>query len=132
MGLSDVAAFKAAKTIIPADYAGATTDGVEVDTMGYHQALIVVNAGVITTTLDVHIEAATTSGGSFVDVTGAAFNQILAAGDEKVVVGRINLDGTNRYIRAVGVSVGAANLYGVSILLTPMYTGDGSTFDFEV
>lgn len=134
MTLSDVAAMKAAVGIDPDAYAATTTNGSGIDTLGYHQALVVVSAGDITTSLDVKIQESSDDGSSdaYADVTDAAFTQILAAADNVVAVGRINLTGTERYIRVVGTSVGATCDYGVAVLLTPYYTGDGSTFDFEV
>jgi len=125
---------KAAVGIDPDAYAAATTNGAGIDTMGYHQALVVVSAGDIATSLDVKIQASSDNGSAdaFADVSGAAFTQILAAGDNVVAVGRINLEGSERYIRVVGTSVGATCDYGVAVIMSPYYTGDGSTFDFEV
>jgi hypothetical protein len=132
MTLSDVAAMKAVVGIDPDEYSATTTTGAAIDTLGSHQALIVVSAGDIATSLDVKVTECETSGGSYTDVSGAAVTQILAAADNVVAVGRINLNGTERYLKIVGTSVGATCDYGVAVLLTPNYTGDGSTFDFEV
>ena len=134
MSLSDLAALKAVVGIDPDAYTAATTNGSGIDTKGYHQALVVVSAGDIATTLDVKVQESSDngSGDSFADISGAAFTQILAAADNIVAVGRINLDATERYIRIVGTSVGATCDYGVAVILSPYYTGDGSTFDFEV
>lgn len=134
MTLSDVAAMKTAVGILADDYAAVTTNGTGIDTTGYHQALIVVNAGVITTTLDVKIQESSDNGvaDAFADITGAAFAQILAAADNLVVVGRVNLQGTEQYIRVVGTGVGGSQSYSATVIMSPYYTGDGSTFDFEV
>jgi hypothetical protein len=131
MSLSDVAAFKAAVGIDPDAYTAGTETGAAIDTLGYHQALIVVSAGDVGTSLDVKITECETSSGSYTDVTGAAITQILAAADNVVAVGRINLNGTERYLKVSATNVGGAD-YGVAVIMSPMYTGDGSTFDFEV
>lgn len=134
MTLSDVAAMKAAVGIDPDAYAATTTNGAGIDTMGYHQALIVVSAGDIDTSLDVKVQESSDDGSSdaYADITGAAITQILAAADNVVAVGRINLNGTERYIRVVGTSAGTTCDYGVAVIMSPAYTGDGTTFDFEV
>ncbi len=134
MSLSDMAAFKAVVGIDPDAYAAATTDGAGIDTKGYHQALVIVSAGDITTSLDVKVQQSSDngSGDAFADITGAAFTQILAAADNVVAVGRINLDETERYIRISATSVGATCDYGVAVIMSPYFTGNGSTFDFEV
>ena len=134
MSLSDVAAFKAAVGIIADDYGPVTTNGTGVDTLGYHQALVVLNVGTVTTSLDVKLQESSDNGSSdsFADISGAAFTQVTTANDNTVYVARVNLTGTERYIRAVCTGVGASQSYGVSIILTPYYTGDGSTFSFEV
>jgi hypothetical protein len=131
MTLSDVAAFKAAVGIDPDAYTAGTEVGAAIDTLGYHQALVVVSAGDVVTSLDVKVTECETSGGSYTDVSGAAVTQILAAADNVVAVGRINLTGTERYLKISATNVGGAD-YGVAVLLTPYYTGDGSTMDFEV
>ena len=125
---------KAAVGIDPDAYSATTTNGAGIDTLGYHQALVIVSAGDITTSLAVTIEESSDNGSSdaFAAVSGAAFTTILAAADNVVAVGRINLQGTERYIRVSGVSVGATCDYGVAVIMSPYYTGDGSTFDFEV
>jgi hypothetical protein len=134
MSLSDVAAFKAAVGISADDYGAGAQTGTGVDTLGFHQALVVLNVGTVTTSLDVKLQESSDNGGSdtFADITGAAFTQVTTANDVAVYVGRVNLTGTERYIRVVGTGVGGSQSYGVSIILTPYYTGDGSTFEFEV
>jgi len=131
MTLADVAAFKAEVGIDPDAYTAGTETGAAIDTIGCHQALIIVSAGDVTTSLDVKITECETSGGTYTDVSGAAFTQILAAADNVVAVGRINLNGTERFLKVVGTNVGGAD-YGVAVVMSPYYTGDGSTFDFEV
>jgi len=134
MSLSDVAAFKAAVGIIADDYGAGTTNGTGVDTLGFHQALVILNVGTVTTSLDVKLQESSDngSGDSFADITGAAFTQVTTGNDNAVYVARVNLTGTERYIRVVGTGVGGSQSYGVSVILTPYYTGDGSTFSFEV
>jgi hypothetical protein len=134
MSLSDVAAFNAAVGIQADDYGAVTTNGTGVDTRGYHQALVILNVGTVTTSLDVKVQESSDddTADSYADITGAAFTQVTTANDNAIYVARINLTGTERYIRIVGTGVGASQSYAVDVILTPYYTGDGATFSFEV
>lgn len=135
MSLSDVAAFKAVMGLKADSYAAGThTQTTGTDTAGFHQAMIVYNAGTTATggTTDLKVTAATTEGGSYSDVSGAAFTQVTTSNDEAVYVGRINLNGTDRFLKVSAVQATAAAEFSVTIVLTPNYTGDGSTFAFEV
>jgi len=134
MSLSDVAAFNAAVGIQADDYGAVTTNGTGVDTRGYHQALVILNVGTVTTSLDVKVQESSDddTADSYADITGAAFTQVTTANDNAIYVARINLTGTERYIRIVGTGVGASCELAASVILTPYYTGDGATFSFEV
>ena len=134
MSLSDVAAFNVAVGIQADDYGAVTTNGSGVDGKGYHQALIVLNVGTVTTSLDVKVQESSDngSGDSYADISGAAFTQVTTANDNAIYVARINLDARERYIRVVGTGVGASQSYAVDVVLTPYYTGDGATMAFEV
>lgn len=134
MSLSDVAAFNAAVGIQADDYGAVTTNGTGVDTRGYHQALVILNVGTVTTSLDVKVQESSDddTADSYADITGAAFTQVTTANDNAIYVARINLTGTERYIRIVGTGVGASQSYAVDVILTPYYTGDGAAFSFEV
>lgn len=134
MSLSDVAAFNVAVGIQADDYGAVTTNGTGVDTLGYHQALIVLNVGLVTTSLDVKVQESSDngSGDTYADISGAAFTQVTTANDNAIYVARINLDARERYIRVVGTGVGASQSYAVDVILTPYYTGDGATMAFEV
>lgn len=135
MSLSDVAAFKAVLSHKADSYsAGTSLSAAAIDTKGFHQALIVYNAGTSagSATTDITVTAAKTSGGTYAAVTGGVFAQVTTANDEAVYVGRVNLDGTNRFLKLSAVQATAAAEFSVSVILTPYYTGDGSTFSFEV
>lgn len=134
MSLSDVAAMKAAVGISADDYGAVTTNGTGIDTRGYHQALVVLNVGTVTTSLDVKVQQSSDDGSSdaYADISGAAFTQVTTANDVTVYVARVNLDATERYIRVVGTGVGTSQSYGVDVVLSPYYTGDGSAMAFEV
>ena len=135
MSLSDVAAFQADVGLKADSYTGASNESAAIDTAGYHQALIVLNAGETATggTADVTVEAATTSSGSYTAITGAAFTQITPDNDDAVYLGRINLDGTDRFLKVkAACHASNASELSVSVILTPYYTGDGATFEFEV
>lgn len=134
MTLSDVAAFYAVQAHKADSWGTGANDGAAIDTAGYHQAMIVFNAGTVgsSATVDVKVQECDTSGGTYTDVTGAAFTQVDANNDDATYVGRVNLNGTKRFIRVVLTVGTAASEAGTSVLMSPYYTGDGSTFDFEV
>lgn len=84
------------------------TNGTGVDTIGFDECVVVLNSGTNTGagTLDVHVEESDDNL-TFTDITGAAFTQVVAANDNTVYQGRIDLRGRKRYIRAVAVGDGA-------------------------
>ena len=84
------------------------TNGTGVDTVGFDECVPILNVGTVasTGTLDVHVEESADNV-TFADITGAVFDQILAANDNTIYQGRINLRGRLRYIRAVAVGDGA-------------------------
>ena len=96
--------------------------------------MIVFNAGTVGSsgTVDVKVQESDASGGSYTDVTGAAFTQVTASNDDATYVGRINLNGTKRFLKVVMTVGTAACDAGTSVIMSPAYTGDGSTFSFEV
>lgn len=87
-----------------------------IDTLGYNSAVVVVTNGAATGTpssytVDAKVQHATTSGGSYSDVTGASITQITTDGAQKTI--RIEGLGqnVNRYIK---------------VLITPALTGGTS------
>ena len=115
-------------------YSAETDNGAAVDTLNAYCALIVLNVGVITGagTVDVKVQECATSGGTYTDITGAAFTQVVAAGDQTAYTGRLMLNGIQRYIRVVYVAATAGSLGATSVILMPKYTGDADAQDFSV
>ena len=107
---------------IPAqDHAVATVDGDGVDTNGYDEALVILNAGTATATGTANVKLQESSDNAvadaFTDIAGAAFVEVVAANDETVYVGRIRVKNFERYIRAVSI-VGTDTVeLGVIIIL---------------
>lgn len=99
-----------------------TVNGVVVDTRGFREALIYLNIGtlVATATLDTIIQEDDVVGfGSPTAVVGAVFPQQTQAGgdSDQVLVGRINLEGRQRFLRAQSVVAAAVANHAVSIVL---------------
>jgi ethanolamine utilization protein EutA (predicted chaperonin) len=84
------------------------TNGTGVDCVGFDECLVIVNCGTVATggTLDIHIEDSADNS-TFADISGAVFTQLVPANDLNIYVGRLNLRGTKRYIRAVAVGDGS-------------------------
>jgi hypothetical protein len=90
------------------------------DTLDYEGlAVITLDAGAATAgtlpTLDVKITTCATSGGSYTDVTGAAFTQVTTVAGVQTLT--VDLDACKRYIKAdwtIGGTVGPAFPFGVN------------------
>jgi len=103
----------------PDAWAAAAALSSAIDTQGYDEMIIIANAGTVEATTTVNIKATecAASGGSYTDVSGAAFTEITAANDVAVYVGRIDLSKRLRYFK---ISMTLANDVGdmaVTVLL---------------
>ena len=79
--------------------------GNEIDTKGWRWLHVAVSTGTVAATAggSITVQSATTSGGSFSDITGAAFT-VAATDDNTVLHGVIDLMEMNRYIKLAGTS----------------------------
>lgn len=97
---------KIVKTVVPTAGAAAGMTETEVDGTGFSRVAWVLFTGAAATgaTIDFKIQSATSTGGSFADVTDAAFTQILAAsGANKIFVIDMPVDPTRPFMIPVGV-----------------------------
>lgn len=117
-----------ALSLSPASRSGASAvNGTGVDTKCiYDEALVVLDIGAMAggATLDVIVEEADNSttvadtAGTYAAVSGAVFAQKLAASHaSKLFVGRLDLRGRKRWLRAVGTDAAAAVVYAVQFIL---------------
>ena len=110
--------------------------GSDIDTAGFEYAVVLLNVGTCgaSATLDVTVETATTSGGSYSAVTDAAFAQITDANDLASYFGIVRLDGTEQFLQVTGDYAGTgAVAYSITVLLTnAQYAEDDSTPSFAV
>ena len=140
MALSDYAACtRAVQVLDPDANSNAAYTSSEIDVRGYYQALLIVNIGTLgsSATLDCKIQAASTSGGSFSDITGAEITQQTQAGtdaSDSIVVGRILCNGTDPFWQVITTVGTAASDCGVTMILMPYDSGDSdnTTMDFTV
>jgi len=99
----------------------AANAGAEIDTKGWDEALVIVNAGTATGTNTVTVTECTSSGGSFSAISGAAFTAITSANDDAIYVGRIKLQGANparaRYIKVLATVTVDVCDFGIVVLL---------------
>lgn len=113
---------KAVSTLKADNYSAASTDGTAVDTKGFRQALVILDAGTAAASAeaDVHIESSADNS-TWADISGATFAQITTANDEKVYVGSVACDLNARYLRAVvaGDGTNAVELSVVFVLMDP-------------
>jgi len=99
----------------------AANAGAEIDTKGWDEALVIVNAGTATGTATITVTECASSGGSFSAITDAAFTAITSANDDAIYVGRVKLQGANpsrlRYIKVLNtVTVDVVDV-GIVVLL---------------
>ena len=140
MALADLAACtRLVQAYDPDSLAASTDTSAEIDVRGYYEALLIVNIGDLgsSATLDCKVQAASTTGGSLSDITGAAITQQPQAGTDasnSVVVGRILCNGTDPFWKVITTVGVAASEISVSVLLIPYNTGDtdNTTMDFTV
>ena len=112
---------KAEVGIAAQDHAVAAVNGDGIDTTGYDEALIILNAGTATATgtADVKLQESSDNAvaDAYADIAGAAFAQITTANHETLFVGRIRVKNFERYIRVVS-TVGTDTVeLGVTVLL---------------
>jgi len=114
---------------------GATVTGTVVDTAGYDEAMIILDVGTITATgtLDVKVQEAVVAAFSTpIDITGAAFPQVLPATDDAVFVGHVRLTAARkRYMRVSATDATAAALMGCSIVLMKGIVKPAQTMSFS-
>ena len=107
---------------------GSTTNGLEVDTRGFQEALVILTASTVaaSSTLDVKMQDSADGSSGWTDVASATFVQVTPSNDEAIFVGRIKLNsytlGTpgkfRSWLRPVGVTAGTgASVYGVTVIL---------------
>lgn len=105
-------AVKALQAVRPVAATAAAT-AIAIDTLGYNSASFVVSNGAATGTptsysVDAKVQECATSGGSYVDVTGATITQIVA--DNKVATIRVE-------------GLGASRLRFLKLIITPAFVG---------
>ena len=112
-------ALKAVQAIKADAHAVSTITGAAIDTKGFDEVMFVVNAGTFAAgaTADIKVQECDTSGGSYADISGAAFTQITDALDDNIYVGRVKCKNWERYLKVVCVvGTDVADLGVVGIL----------------
>jgi len=101
--------------VIKPQSSSATVTSAAVDLSGYNEAMIVLSCGTTTATgtLDVKVQSSATTGGTYADITGAAFVQVTPSNDDAVYVARVRVAPSKPFIKVVAVAATAASLYGV-------------------
>lgn len=114
---------KAAIGIKADAHAAGTITGTGVDTTGFSELMVVVNAGTFaaTATVDITLEESDASGSGYAAISGAAFTQLTTSNDDNIYVARVRLGGRDKYVRAVAVVANAAADFAVDFLLGEPY-----------
>ena len=128
-------ATKAVQTLAPISRSAGTVNGTAVDAKGFAEALIILNSGTneATGTLDAKVQECDTVGGTYADITGAAFTQVTTANDNAIYAGRIRLTPTRkRFLRVVFVTAVAAGVAGAIIVLGEPENEPAATPAFDI
>jgi len=122
-------------TVDPDVLTATTHDSDEIDMSKFEQVTCIAMAGTLgsSATFDCKLQSATTSGGSFADITGKSITQLTEAGTDDDKQAIINLRGDeltegHRYVKAV-VTVGTATSDGACIILGKGKSGPSSDND---
>jgi len=102
---------------------------------GFHEALIVLHAGVnaATATLDVKVQECATSGGVYADITGAAFTQVTTANDLAIYQGRIRMTASRkRFLRIVAVIGTDVCEFSVEVIKSEAVNLPAATPEFDI
>lgn len=90
----------------------------EIDTLGYEEIEFHLHAGTFvdsTGTVDLKVQGSTTTGGTFADVTNAAFVQVTVSNDAAIYILRVRTQPTRRFLKIVATHGGTFTnaIYGV-------------------
>lgn len=118
MAATDFASAGRVVTIVRPDAVAATSPltSLEIDTKGWRWMHISVHTGTVaaTTNMTVNVQSATTSGGSFSNISGASFT-VATTDDDTVKHGLIDLEQQSRYIQVAGTT-GATSTTDICIV----------------
>lgn len=114
-----------------------TDNGAVIDAAGFDEAIIILNVGVIaaTGTLNVKVqEDDVVAFSSPADIAGAAFAEVLTAGDQTTKIGRVRLEGSRQgFIRVVATQAVAGADASVDVILLQAHrAADYVAPDFDV
>lgn len=105
---------KAMYSLLPQSLSTGANNGTGVDCQGFEEALVVVEAGAVTSggSHAFKVQESSDDGvaDTYADVSGATFTAITTANDNAVYVGRVNLKGRERYLRVVDTGTTQAML----------------------
>jgi len=109
-----------AVALAPVSKSAGSTTSAAVDMTGFGGGALLVNVGVIASsgTVDCKVQSSATSGGSYVDITGAAITQATQAGGGSGTSQLVSFDmpiGQN-FVKTVLVNATAAAIQGVFVI----------------
>ena len=109
-----------AVALAPVSKSAGSTTSAAVDMTGFGGGALLVNVGVIASsgTVDCKVQSSATSGGSYVDITGAAITQTTQAGGGSGTSQLVSFDmpiGQN-FVKTVLVNATAAAIQGVFVI----------------
>lgn len=88
------------------------------DTAGFNRATFLFMYGASDITCDAQLQECDTSGGTYVNITGAAITQLSATDDGKMVAIEVNLAGRKRYLKPVTTAgAGTLGVNGCAVIL---------------
>lgn len=128
-------ALKAVQAIQADAHAAGTVNGSAIDTKGFHEVLVALNAGAngSSGTVDVKVQESDDGSTGWVDITGAAFVQVTESNDVAIYQGRVRMTPTRkRYLRVVAVVGTATCDLGVVVALGDARDHPAATPAFDI
>lgn len=96
-----------------------TVTGTGIDLLGFNDAMITMEIGTVSgtaPTLDGKIQESDTIGGTYTDITGAVFTQVIASNSsQRIRVGGLGVGSRKRFIRYVGTIGGTTPSYDIAV-----------------
>lgn len=101
--------------VIKPQSSSTTVTSAAIDVRGFDEVVVTLDCGTTaaTGTLDVKVQSSATSGGTYADITGAAFVQVTPSNDDAIYVGRIRVNPSKPFLKVVAAAATAASLYSV-------------------
>lgn len=130
---------KVVGSVDPVELTASSTSITGTDTLQFEWITVSMYVGTVTgttPTMDLKMQECDTLGGTYADISGAAFTQVIASNDDTLYIARIKASNVERFLRPHITISGTSPVYpmSVSMVLTGPETSiaAAATFEFSV